>query len=84
MAEKKKDEEKKEFPVSLKEFITTLPLKEVESRQAFKSLLVQEVQAVGKKKRAEWQQLYAWFKEKPIKIKWADFLIEKSKEKKSK
>ena len=79
MAVKKKEVESKEFPMSLKDFLATISIKEVESRRAFQSLLVREGQAVGRKKRAEWQQLYTWFKEKPLKIKWTDFLAIKNK-----
>lgn len=70
MKPRKNDEA--EFPVSLDEFIGSLPKAQIESRRAFGDLMQKTER--GKKPAAQWQRLYELFQGQPTDMPWAQWL----------
>lgn len=66
------------FPVTLEEFLQSLPRAQAETKAGFKSLCKTE-QINGNKTADAWQKLYAAYQTKPIKKKWSDHLKEGGK-----
>lgn len=74
MAKIKSPEIKKEFPVAVNEFASSVPVSRIESREAFLALMNKEFPRGTRKNRVEWQNYFDLFMKKPVVLSWNEWL----------
>ena len=65
-------DEPAEFPVSLEEFLSEIPVTRVEMKAGFTHLCRAE-RIAGRQLRAEWQKLFTLFETMPTKSTWGEW-----------